>query len=95
MVNKRSNPDFHKIGGYVPSALYIAFRQQLITNGLNLNEGLEKALEVYLSQSDTTPCHIGSQKQAQHTDAQTNKTHHKKSHLKSQSQQDLIGEFNL
>lgn len=93
MVNKRSNPNFHKIGGYVPNHLYLAFRHQLITNGLSLNDGLEKALEVYLSQNNITTSHTGFENEEQHT--QTNQIHHKKSRLKSQSQQDLINEFNL
>lgn len=52
--NRRFDPNYQNISGYVSKELAIKFRQHIAAKGLKINEGLEEALRIYL-ESDTTP----------------------------------------
>jgi ribosomal protein L28 len=46
--NRRFDPNYQNISGYVSKELAIKFRQHIAAKGLKINEGLEEALRMYL-----------------------------------------------
>jgi hypothetical protein len=50
VINKRTDPDYKKLSGYIPKDLWIELKQHLTKKELQLNDGLEEAVRVYLEQ---------------------------------------------
>lgn len=55
MINKRTDSDYKKLSGYIPKDLWIELKQHLTRKELQLNEGLEEAVRVYLEHEKKKP----------------------------------------
>ena len=50
MVNRKNDPNYQQVSAYIRKELVIEFKQFLAVSDLNISEGLEEALALYLAQ---------------------------------------------
>ncbi|HAA30993.1 MAG TPA: hypothetical protein DCE56_28925 [Cyanobacteria bacterium UBA8553] len=55
MVNKRDNPNYSQVSGYVPKDLARSFRIAYTSKEINHSEALEEALKKWLEDENPSP----------------------------------------
>ena len=50
LTNRRKDPNYKEVSGFIPVDLLRQFRQHIAGKGLKVNEGLEEAIFTYLKQ---------------------------------------------
>ena|GEM_PF-3967786 len=50
LANRRTDPNYKEVSGFIPIDLLRQFRQHIAGKGLKVNEGLEEAIFTYLEQ---------------------------------------------
>ena len=51
-LNRRSDPNYVQVSGYLPKELVLQFKQILLLKGLSVQEGLEEAVRGYIEDSE-------------------------------------------
>ncbi|MEM6426155.1 MAG: hypothetical protein AAF728_13505 [Cyanobacteria bacterium P01_D01_bin.128] len=52
MTNRRSDPNFVQVSGYLPKDLVLRFKQRLLLSDKSVQEGLEEAVSLFLMQEE-------------------------------------------
>ena len=50
---RKGNPKYKRMEAHIPKELSVAFREYLVREDKTINEGVEEAIRLYLSQKNT------------------------------------------